>query len=209
MAVFTRYRSVLEADGSPMTVRTALALINAALDEVLSEQEGDFDRDTRLCVKWFTNFGWDEAPSPRADELSRATNTSVDGLVRGGIFWARAGKARLLGPDDLSADWDPVTDERVSVWEVALRTAKALSEQGDEDAARLLALAGRRVDLDTVKELAYLLYSICEKRGWTSSALLFNSLGTSWADLSAAARGTAAGAPRPTQGALHLDNDTE
>ncbi len=108
----------------------------------------------------------------------------------------------------MSADWDPVTDERVSVWEVALRTAKALTEQGGEDAARLLALAGRRVDLDTVKELAYLLYSICEKRGWTSSALLFNSLGTSWSDLSAA-RGTTAGAPRPTQSALDLANETE
>jgi putative DNA methylase len=208
MAVFTRYRSVLEADGSAMTVRTALALINHALDEVLTAQEGDFDADTRFCVKWFRQFAWDEQPFGRAQELSRSTNTSVDGLVRGGIFWARAGRARLLGPDELVAGWDPLTDERVSVWEVAVRLGKTLMEQGGEEAARLLAVAGHRVDLDTVKELAYLLYSICEKRGWTQSALLFNGLGTSWTDLSAAARGTGPASPS-TQGALGFDDDAE
>jgi putative DNA methylase len=93
MAVFTRYRTVVEADGSGMTVRTALALINQVLDEVLSEQEGDFDADTRFCVKWFSQYGWDETQSGTADTLSRATNTSVVGLERGGVFRARAGKA--------------------------------------------------------------------------------------------------------------------
>ena len=102
MAVFSRHSKVVEPDGSDMTVRTALTLINQALDEVLSEQEGDFDSDTRFCVRWFQQFGWDEQPYGRADELSRATNTSVDGLVRGGIFWSRAGKARLLEPSELS-----------------------------------------------------------------------------------------------------------
>lgn len=203
MAVFTRYRSVIEADGSPMTVRTALALINAALDEVLAEQEGDFDADTRFCVKWFSQFGWDEQPYGRAEELSRATNTSVDGLVRGGVFWARAGKARLLTLDELSAGWDPATDERVSGWEVVVRLAKALDAHGGEEAARLMAAAGQRVDIDTAKELAYLLYSTCERKGWTQSALLFNGLGTSWSDLASAAR-VGAAAARPSQGALNF-----
>lgn len=135
------------------------------MDEVLAEQEGDFDADTRFCVKWFSQFGWNEQPYGRAEELSRATNTSVDGLVHGGVFWARGGKARLLGPDDLSGDWDPLTDERVSVWEVVVRLAAALAQQGGDEAAQMMALAGRRVDLDTAKGLAYLLYSICEKRG--------------------------------------------
>jgi putative DNA methylase len=190
MAVFTRYRTVVEADGAPMTVRTALALINQALDEVLSEQEGDFDADTRFCVKWFSQFGWDEAEFGHADQLSRSTNTSVEGLVRGGIFWARAGRARLLAPDDLSPDWDPLTDVRVSGWELVVRLAKALTEKGVDEAARLMASASQRIDLETSKELAYLLYSLCEKRGWTDSALLFNGLGTSWSDLAAAARGS-------------------
>jgi putative DNA methylase len=205
MAVFSRYAKVVEPDGSDMTVRTALSLINQALDDVLTEQEGDFDADTRFCVKWFTQYGWDEAPSGTADTLSRATNTSVGGLERGGVFRARAGKARLLRPDELSADWDPASDERVSVWEVVIRLAKALNETGAEAAAPIMARAGQRIDLDAAKELAYLLYSICDKRGWTQSALLFNGLGTSWSDLSAAARTGGALTPPPAQGELDFD----
>lgn len=208
MAVFSRHSAVVEADGAPMTVRTALALINQVLDEVLAEQEGDFDADSRFCVKWFTQFGWNDAEFGHADQLSRSTNTSVDGLVRGGIFWARAGRARLLGPEDLTSDWDPLSDERVSVWEVVVRLAKTLNEQGADESARLMALAGQRVDLDTAKELAYLLYRACEQRGWTESALLFNGLGTSWADLASAVRGGAV-ARRPTQSALDFDADDE
>jgi len=207
MATFTRYRTVVEADGSAMTVRTALALINQVLDEVLSEQEGDFDADTRFCVKWFSQFGWDDAESGTADTLSRATNTSVAGLDRGGVFRARAGRARLVPPEEMSSDWDPLADERVSVWEVVVRLAQALNESGAEEAARLMAGAGQRVDLDTAKELAYLLYSICEKRRWTQTALLFNGLGTSWSDLSAAARVGGALTPPPAQGALDFEYD--
>jgi len=197
MAVFTRYRSVLEADGSQMTVRTALALINNGLDEVLTEQEGDFDSDTRFCTKWFTQFGWDEQPYGRAEELSRSTNTSVDGLIRGGVFWSRAGKARLLAPGQMTTDWDPLTDDRVSVWEACIRLSKALADQGVEGAAPLMRLAGQRVDLDVVKELAYLLFSICDKKGWTESALLFNGLAGSWLELSGAIRGTSVPTPQP------------
>ena len=188
MAVFSRYSRVVEADGSNMTVRTALALINQVLDEVLVEQEGDFDADTRFCVKWFSQFGWNEAASGEADVLARATNTAVDGLVRGGVFRAVAGKARLLAPEELSISWDPLTDERVSVWEVVVRLAHALTVVGVDGAAPLFAAAGQRVDLDTAKELAYLLYALCEKKGWTDSALLFNGLGGSWSDVASAGR---------------------
>ena len=89
MAVYSRYGKVVEADGSDMTVRTALALINHALDEVLSEQEGDFDADTLFCLKWFRQFEWNEATTGQADVLARATNTSIDGLGRAGVFRAR------------------------------------------------------------------------------------------------------------------------
>ncbi|MDF2092590.1 DUF1156 domain-containing protein [Knoellia sp. 3-2P3] len=204
MAVFTRYGQVLEADGSIMTVRTALALINQVLDETLSEQEGDFDADTRFCVAWFSEFGWNEGQFGRADDLARAKNTSVAGLQRGGVFHAAAGKARLVAPEDLREGWDPLTDDRTSVWEVALHIAKALSEQGTGAAAALMAAAGQRVDLDTVKELAYLLYSVCERRGWTQSAILFNALGTTWSDLDGAARQQAASRPA-TQSAFTFD----
>ena len=209
MAVFTRYRQVLEADGSSMTVRTALALINQVLDEVLSEQEGDFDAETRFCIKWFGQYGFNEATAGTADTLSRATNTSVDGLIRGGTFRALAGRARLLGFDELSGGWDPLRDERVSVWEVVVRLAKVLDQHGGEEAARLMALAGQRVDLAAAKELAYLLFSICEKRGWAQTALLFNGLGTSWSDLARASRGAAGSAGAVAQGSFEFDDDEE
>lgn len=206
MGLFSGYAKVVEADGSDMTVRTALALINQVLDEVLSEQEGDFDSDTRFCVKWFSQFGWDEAESGQADVLARATNTSIDGLVRGGVFRAVAGKARLLRPEDLEEHWDPATDLRVSDWEVAVRLAKTLSELGGEPASAVMRAAGQRRDLDTVKELAYLLFSIAEKRGWTQTAILFNGLGTAWNDLESAAR-SSVGRTIAAQGSLNFDNE--
>ncbi len=203
MAVYTRYSRVVEADGSDMTVRTALALINHALDEVLSAQEGDFDADTRFCIRWFSQFGWNEAGSGEADVLARATNTSIDGLVRGGVFKAVAGRARLLGPEHVRDDWDPTTDARTSAWEAGLHLAKRLDERGVDDAAALMQLVGQRMDLDTVKELAYYLYSVCERKGWTQTALLFNGLGTSWLDLESATRR----APAADQGTLDYSDD--
>lgn len=205
MSVFSRYARVLEADGSDMTVRTALALINQALDEVLTQQEGDFDSDTRFAVKWFTQFGWNDAGAGEADVLARATNTSIDALVRGGIFKATAGKARLLAPDDLDPVWDPDTDVRISDWEVTVRLAKAITEDGVPRAAALMAAARSRVDLDTVKELAYLLFSLSEKKGWTATALLFNSLGTLWSEVESAAR---APAPANAEAQTSLSFDT-
>ena len=206
MAVFTRYSRVVEADGSDMNVRTALALINQVLDETLSEQEGDFDSDTRFCVKWFGQYAWDETDSGTADVLARATNTSIEGLQRGGVFRAVAGKARLLSPEDLSDSWDPLTDVRTSVWEVTVHLAKAVTERGSEAASALMGAAGQRVNLDAVKELAYLLYNICERKGWTTSALLFNGLGTSWGDLDAAARASA-GKLKPVADTLNFDEE--
>jgi len=176
------------------------------LDETLSEQEGDFDSDTRFCVKWFGQYAWDEMDSGTADVLARATNTSIEGLQRGGVFRAVAGKARLLSPEDLSDSWDPLTDVRTSVWEVTLHLAKAVSERGADAGAALMNAAGQRVDLDVVKELAYLLYNICERRGWTSSALLFNGLGTSWGDIESTAR-TAVGKPTAVAQTFSFDEE--
>jgi putative DNA methylase len=184
MSIFSRYSQVLEADGSKMSVRTALAMINQVLDEVLSEQEGDFDSETRFCVKWFTQFGWGEGNAGEADVLSRAVNTSVSGLERGGIFRAIAGKAKLIQPDDLSLNWDPAHDKSISVWEVTLRVAHAVSTQGAAKAQEWFLASRGRVDMEAVKELSYLLFSVCEKRGWTETAILFNALGTSWLDIS-------------------------
>ena len=205
MAVFSRYSRVVEADGSAMTVRTALALINHALDEVLTEQEGDFDADTRFCVKWFTEFSWTEQDYGKAEQLVMRYNTSVDGLKRGGVLHSGGGRVRLIEPKALSTGWDPLADERVSVWEATVRVAAALMHTGTDAAAALMAGAGQRIDLDAVRELSYLLYSICEKTGRSQDALLFNALGSEWADLSHAARGAVSSAATQMGFELHDD----
>jgi putative DNA methylase len=183
MSIYSRFAKVIEADGSEMTVRTALQLINQALDEVITEQEGDFDSETRFCLKWFSQYGWNLGTSGEADVLSRAVNTSINVLERGGVFKAVAGKANLVEGKHMSKDWDPLQDKTISAWEVAVRVAHALQTEGLEKAVFWSNQASKRIDLDSVKELSYLLFSISEKNGWTESAILFNGLGTSWSDM--------------------------
>src|SRR5262249_33613161 len=117
MAVFSRYSKVLESDGSPMRVRSALALINQALDEILAEQEGDFDSDTRFAVTWFEQRGSGEGPYGEAEVLAKAKDTSIGGMVEAGVLHSRAGRVRLLPRDEMPDDWDPRTDRRPTAWE--------------------------------------------------------------------------------------------
>jgi putative DNA methylase len=183
MAVFSRYGRVSEPDGTGMRVRPALALINQVLDEVLSQQEGDFGADTRWCVEWFKSYGFQPGPFGVAETLSKAKNTAVAGLERAGVLRSGGGRVRLLPIAELPADYDPGSDDRASEWEVVLHLAKRLAERGAGDAARLMAAVRPAVDLDAVRELAYLLFSVAERKGWAETALLFNGLGTSWRDL--------------------------
>jgi putative DNA methylase len=178
MAVFSRYSNVIEADGSPMTVRTALQLINQALDEVLAEQEGEFDADTRWAIAWFDQYGMEEGPFGTAETLSKAKNTSVAGLSQAGLLSARGGKVRLLCRDELPEDWDPATDTRRTVWEVTQHLIRALEKQGEEGAAALLRRAGEQGEV--ARDLAYRLYSTCERKKWASEALAYNSLVIAW-----------------------------
>jgi len=208
MAVFSRYGQVNEPDGSAMKVRTALALINQVLDEVLSQQEGDFGEDTRWCLEWFKSYGFDEGPYGVAETLSKAKNTSVAGLERAGVLKSGGGKVRLLSVGDVPAGYDPARDDRVSEWEIVLHLAKRLQEEGGDAAARLMAVAKAVVDVDAVRELAYLLFSIAERRGWAESARLFNGLGTSWSDIADASRKPEIARP-PVQGQLGFDEDGE
>jgi len=190
MAVFSRYARVNEPDGSAMRVRAALSLINQVLDEKLSQLEGNVSADTRFCVEWFKQFGFDSGPFGTAETLSKGIDTSIPGLDRAGVLRSVAGKVKLLSVRDIPDFCDPAADDRTSEWEICLHLAKALQDRGADGAARLMA-AGRDVpgiDLDDVKELAYLLYSIAEKKGWAETALLFNNLGTSWTDLEDASR---------------------
>lgn len=190
MAVFSRYQRVVENDGSDMSVKTALALINQLLDEVLADQEGDLDADTRFCLKWYEQYGWANSSFGGADVLARAYNTSVRGLADAGVLTQGEGVVQLMRPQDLPVSWNPVTDHRISVWEVTLQLARVLSAEdgGLEAAAKLMAAAGARseVDIESVQRLAYRLYEMTQKSR-PDDARLFNLLGGSWADLTQAA----------------------
>ena len=181
MAVFSRYSKVLESDGSAMTVRTALGLINQALDEVLAEQEGVFDPDTRWAVAWFEQSAFNEGAFGDAETLSKAKNTSVSGMVEAGIAKSGAGKVRLLRRDELPVDWDPSSDRRFTVWEAAQHLIRALEQRGEGGAADLLKRLGGVGE--TARDLAYRLYNICERKQWAQEALPYNSLVIAWPEI--------------------------
>jgi putative DNA methylase len=179
MAIFSRYAKVLEADGSAMSVRTALQIINGELDAYLASQEGEMDPDTRFCVAWFEQFGVREARFGEADVLARAKNTSVDGLVRARVLRAQGGEVRLLARGEMSPEWDPRTDERPTDWECAQHLILALERLGEEGAARLASAMGAD-KAQVARDLAYRLYAICERKGWPEEALAYNALVVSW-----------------------------
>ena len=182
MAVFSRYSKVIEAaENKTMPVRAALALINQVLDEVLASQEADFDGDTRWAVAWFEQHGLDEGSAGVAETLSKAKNTSISGLVQAGILEQRGNKCRLLNRGELDEDWTPGGDNRITVWEVVQHLIRTLEAEGEAAAGALLASVGGLGE--PARELAYRLYSTCEKKGWSEEALAYNGLVVAWPEL--------------------------
>jgi putative DNA methylase len=181
MAVFTRYAKVLDAKGEPMKVREALALINQTLDEALAEQEGDFDADSRWALAWFEQHGFAEGEYGVAEILSKAKNTSVEGMKEAGIVKSARGKVRLLKPDELPTDWDPAQDARLTAWETVHQLVRALEAGGESAAADLVAKLGTQAE--TARELAYRLYTICERKKRAAEALSYNALVQSWPEI--------------------------
>lgn len=193
MAVFSRYSGVLADDGTKMTVRAALARINEILDEVLSEQEGDFDVDTRFAIAWFRQHGFDSGKFGDADNLARARNASLDHLERSGILTKPAGNVTLLSPEAIGAkyadnDYDPATDNLISTWEVVIHLTRVLTSKGVPAAAQLLSRVPASIDRDLCKELAFLMFAIAEDTKRTKIAVDFNALGTAWNDIVAESR---------------------
>jgi putative DNA methylase len=201
MAVYSRYSRVIEGDGSAMTVRTALARINDVLDEVISEQEGDFDSDTRFAIAWFRQYGYGTGVFGDADNIARARNASIDALARSGILTSGGGKVALIRPEVLPGDYDPQADPRISHWEVVHHLVRVLDGHGVDGAATFFASIRARpdgaIDPDLCKELAFLLFRIAEDNKWAKEAVGFNALGTSWNDIVAASR-TLAATPQQT-----------
>lgn len=167
-------------------MREALALINQTLDEVLAEQEGDFDADTRWAVSWFEQSGFEAGEYGVAETLSTAKNTSVAGMVDAGILASKGGKVRLLRPDELPANWDPETDPRLTAWEVVHQLVRALEAGGENAAAELGSKLGSKAE--TARELAYRLYTVCERKKRAQEALSYNGLVQSWPEISRLAR---------------------
>ena len=186
MAVYTRYAKVLDAEGNALSVRGALVLINQTLDETLVQQEGDFDADSRWALAWFEQSGFDEGEYGIAEMLSKAKNTSVAGMVEAGILASRAGKVRLLRPEELPPDWDPTTDPRLTAWEMVHHLVRALEAGGENAAAEIAAPLGAKGEV--ARELCYRLYTLCERKKRTAAALSYNSLVQSWPEITQLAR---------------------
>ncbi len=201
MAVYTRYSKVLDAEGKPLSVRSALALINQTLDEALAEQEGDFDADTRWALAWFENSGFTEGAFGVADVLARAKNTSVQGLVDAGVLASSRGKVRLLRPEELDAEWDPAVDPRLTAWEIVHHLIRVLGSGGESAAAELVVKLGARAEI--ARELAYRLYTLCERKKRAAEALAYNGLVQSFPEIVRIAR--EGEAPKASQGGLFAD----
>ncbi|WP_405805605.1 DUF1156 domain-containing protein [Streptomyces sp. NBC_00210] len=205
IAVFSRYAKVTEPDGSPMRVRTALGLINDVLADVLNEQEGEFDQDTRWAIRWFEQFQWGKGTFGDAETLAKAYNVSVKGLQDAHITASGDSKVWLVAPAELPESYDPETDARISVWEAAMHLSRVLEGKGAQSgvgpAGELLAGIRRRgeFDEDTIRDLAHLLYSVCDRRRWSESGQRFNNLASAWSDLQTEARAAEKRGPRKPQ----------
>jgi putative DNA methylase len=195
MAVYTRYAKVLDAAGEPLSVREALTLINQTLDEVLIEQEGDFDADSRWALAWFEQSGFATGEYGVAETLSKAKNTSVDGMVDAGILTSKGGKVRLLKPSELRSNWDPATDLRLTAWESVHHLVRALEAGGENAAAQLVTKIGSKAEI--ARELAYRLYTVCERKKRAQEALSYNGLVQSWPEITRLARES--GKPQQSQ----------
>jgi putative DNA methylase len=182
MAIFSKYAAVLESDGTPMRVRTALQLINQILDEFQSEQEGEFDSDTRWAIAWFEQHQYADGPYGQAETLSTARNTSVKGMAEAGILVAKGGKVRLLKRDELPTDWQPEADHRTPDWEATQHLIRTLLDQGELAAAELLARLATQGE--NARDLAYRLYTICDRKGWAAEGVAYNSLVIAWPEIS-------------------------
>ena len=200
MAIFTRFSSVIEADGSTLSVRNALILINQVLDEQMEGQEANWDEDTRWAVVWFDQYAFGNGDFGQADQLARAKNTAVHGVVEAGVAVSSAGSVRLYKPEELPADWAPETDKRLTVWEMLHHLIRLL-KHGEMPAAAMLARLGDQAE--AAKELAYRLYGICEKKKRSTEGQLYNDLISVWPDLVNQSKQASAPTARP--GELELD----
>jgi putative DNA methylase len=179
MAIFSRYDAVLEADGTPMSVKTALQLINRFL------AEDDFDADTQFCLHWFEQYGWEAGKFGEADTLARAKGTSVDGVKQAGVIEAGGGHVRLLRWREYDKSWDPTGDARIPIWQVLHQMILAFQAEGDSGAGKIYAALAAKTE--AARQLAYRLYTLCERKSWAEDARAFNDVVAGWSGIESAA----------------------
>jgi putative DNA methylase len=184
MGVFSKYQAVLNQDGSPMSVHDALILINREITEFLNPDAGSYDNDTLFCASWFDQYGWGSGPFGEADTLSRAKGTNVDGVKQAGVIESGGGKVRLLKWEEYPPNWDPKTDNRMPIWEATHQIIRALNQKGESEAGTLLARMPEHAE--AIRQLAYHLYTLCERKKWAEEARAYNELITSWHGIVAA-----------------------
>ena len=188
MAVFSKYSAVLESNGNPMSVRTALALINGIKDELLGEAVEELDKDTRWAMTWFAETGFGFGEAGKANLLANAQATAVNGLVAAGIVEVKGDQVRLYPPEDLPSDWDPLTDKRLTVWEMTHHLIRVYvhEKQGEVATAELLRKLGAKAEV--ARDLAYKLFTVCESKKRSQDAQAYNALVMGWPELVRLAR---------------------
>lgn len=205
ISVYSRYSRIRAADGTDMTIQSALEVINHVIDEVMGDADSNYDSDTRFAVKWYQSYGWSQQNSGIADQLSRSCGTSPDALARGGVFEAAGGKARLYRPEEMTGEWNPLQDDRTSLWEAMVRMAGILDEQGVDAVVPIMAQVQERMPLDEVKALGFRMYHEAEKRKDTEGAIKFNGLVSMWDDLSLKALKESVNVQEHVQGELNVE----
>lgn len=188
IAVFSRYSRVNAPDGKPISVRSALSLINQIFDECMDQMDSDIAPASRWCIDWFRSHGFDPGPYGDADAMSRGANVSPTALREMGVLTSRDGKIQLIPPARLKENLPLDPAERPSEWAACMHLAKTLQQTGADAAGGLMARLRPLVNLQAVREVAYLLYTIADSRGWQQTAAIFNGLGTAWDDLESISR---------------------
>lgn len=183
IGVFSRYKSVLEADGKPMSVRAALQIINQELDAFYNEQEGELDRESRFCVELFSQYAFNNIKFGDADILARAKNTSVQALAEHGVLMAAKGQVRLKTRDELP---ESVDTHESCTWLLTQQLARAM-EVGGVKACAAIVLNIFGSNAEEAKALAYRLYTICERKNWAQEGYAYNNLVVAWPDIQSAA----------------------
>jgi putative DNA methylase len=183
MGVFSRFKAVLESDDSPMSVKTALQLINKELDEYLGGIQGEFDADTRFTITWFEQYGLKAGDYGTANSIATARGISVESVKHAGIVESQAGKVRILRREELDESWDPRSDSHLTIWECLQHLVRAHESDGLSDRTAILL---NEIDdrAEAVKDLAYCLYDICaNKRKDAKEATAYNALIADWSEL--------------------------